>query len=111
MRNEWRQMRGKNVHAVLKRINPIVRGWANYFRTGVASRTFRNLDRFMYVRAYRYVTYTHPHKSWQWRKNRYWGKLNQQRNDRWVFGDKATGRYLLKLAWFPIERHVSDMYW
>src|SRR5262249_20867718 len=27
------------------------------------------------------------------------------RNDQWVFGDKSTGRYLLKFAWFPMERH------
>ena len=105
MRNEWMKMRGANAQAVLTRLNPIIRGWANYFRIGVASRIFRNLDRFLYGRAYRYVAFTYPNKSWQWRKNRYWGKLNQQRNDRWVFGDKATGRYLLKFGWFLIERH------
>jgi RNA-directed DNA polymerase len=105
MRIEWRKMRGTNVQAILSQFNPIVRGWANYFRIGVASRVFSNLDRFMYDRAYRYVKHTHPHKSWQWRQNRYWGKLNLKRNDRWVFGDKASGRYLLKFAWFPIERH------
>jgi RNA-directed DNA polymerase len=105
MRNEWMKMRGANVQAVLTHLNPIIRGWANYFRIGVASRTFGNLDRFLYGRAYRYVASTHPNKSWQWRQNRYWGKLNPRRNDRWVFGDKATGRYLLKFSWFPIERH------
>jgi RNA-directed DNA polymerase len=60
----------------------------------------------MHGRAYRYVKHTHPYKPWYWRKNRYWGKLNLKRNDRWVFGDKTTGRYLLKFSWFPIERHV-----
>jgi RNA-directed DNA polymerase len=105
MRKEWRKMRGTNVQAILTKFNPIIRGWANYFRTGVASRIFQNLDRFMYGRAYRYAKFTHPRKSWQWCQNRYWGKLNLKRNDRWVFGDKATGRYLLKFAWFPIERH------
>ena len=28
------------------------------------------------------------------------------RADRWVFGDKGTGAYLLKLSWTPIKRHV-----
>jgi RNA-directed DNA polymerase len=107
LRKEWRKMRGTSVQAVLAQLNPIIRGWANYFRIGVASRTFSNLDRFMFGREYRYVKHTHPHKSWQWRQRRYWGKLHAQRNDRWVFGDKATGRrrYLLKFVWFPIERH------
>jgi RNA-directed DNA polymerase len=105
LREEWVKMRGTNVQAVLIRMNPIIRGWANYFRIGVASRTFHSLDRLMYSRTYRYVAYTHPRKSWKWRKTRYWGKLNTTRNDQWVFRDKATGRYLLKFAWFPIERH------
>jgi RNA-directed DNA polymerase len=105
MRKEWRKMRGTTVLAILTHLNPIIRGWANYFRVGVASRIFHKLDRFMYDRAYRHVTRNHPNKTWKWRRNRYWGSLNSRRNDRWVFGDKATGRYLLKFAWFPIERH------
>jgi len=32
--------------------------------------------------------------------------LNPQRDDHWVFGDKQTGTYLLKFAWFPIRRHI-----
>jgi RNA-directed DNA polymerase len=34
------------------------------------------------------------------------GQLNPERADRWVFGDKSTGGYLLKLSWTPIRRHV-----
>jgi RNA-directed DNA polymerase len=34
------------------------------------------------------------------------GRLNKERNDNWVFGNKQTGAYLLKFAWFKIERHV-----
>jgi RNA-directed DNA polymerase len=35
MRNEWMALKGHNVMEILKRLNPIVRGWANYFRIGV----------------------------------------------------------------------------
>ena len=34
------------------------------------------------------------------------GKLNPRREDRWTFGDKRTGAYLLRFSWFKIERHV-----
>jgi len=34
------------------------------------------------------------------------GRLNPERADRWVFGDKSAGAYLLKLSWTPIKRHV-----
>jgi len=36
----------------------------------------------------------------------YLGKLHPQRGNRYVLGDKAQGGYLLKFAWFKIERHV-----
>jgi RNA-directed DNA polymerase len=106
LRNEWRSMRGANVGAGLRRLNPIIRGWANYFRTVVAKRTFSKLDEWMFHRAVRYARYSHPAKSWKWTSKRYWGKLNSRRNDHWVFGDKPTGAYMLKFSWFPIERHV-----
>jgi RNA-directed DNA polymerase len=32
--------------------------------------------------------------------------MNPKRNDKWTFGDKRTGAYLLKFKWFKIERHI-----
>jgi RNA-directed DNA polymerase len=32
-------------------------------------------------------------------------RLNPEREDHWVFGDKHTGAYLLKFRWFKIVRH------
>ena len=87
-------------------LNPIIRGWANYFRTVVASETFSGLDSWMFRRAVRYVNRTHPKKPNSWRKQRYWGKLNSKSNSSWVFGDKRTGRYLLRFSDFRIVRHV-----
>src|SRR5260221_720758 len=64
------------------------------------------MDPLMSCRAVRYVKRTHPNKSRRWCVGRYWGKLNKDRNDRWVFGDQRSGRYLLKFQWFTIRRHV-----
>jgi RNA-directed DNA polymerase len=107
LREEWHTLQGStNVQGILKRLNPIIRGWANYFRTGVASHTFYSLDHWMWQRQVRYTKRKHPNKPWHWKKGRYWGKLNPTSEDTWVFGDKETGRYLLKFGWFKIERHV-----
>jgi len=106
LRDAWREMRGKNVLAILQRLNPIIRGWANYFRIGVASHTFNALDDWMFHRQVRYVKRSHPSKPWGWTKRTYFGRFNPKRQDHWVFGDKRTGAYLLKFAWFPIERHI-----
>ena len=90
----------------MKKLNPIIRGQANYNRRVVASQAFHRLDQWLYKRQRRYVDQTHPRKSEQWKQNKYWGRLNLDRHDYCVFGNKNTGRYLLKYSWFPIERHV-----
>jgi len=105
LRTEWKALHGSNAQGVLKKLNPIIRGWANYFRIGVAKKTFNSLDSWMFRKELGYVRRMHPTKSFQWRQKRYWGKLNKQREDNWVFGDKLTGGYLLKFSWSPIERH------
>jgi RNA-directed DNA polymerase len=106
LRDEWLSLRGANVEAVIRRLNPLIRGWAEYFRRQCASEVFRDLDYFMWRRECRYVKRAHPHKSWSWRKQRYWGRFHAQRQDQWVFGCAATGHYLLKFAWCGIKRHA-----
>ena len=63
------------------------------------------MDNWMFRRARRYAKHTHPNKSWKWMRKRYWGRWNEERDDHWVFGDKHTGKYLLKFSWFKIVRH------
>jgi RNA-directed DNA polymerase len=102
----WQKMKGQPIATVLKLLNPKIRGWANYFRIGVSKKIFVRLDSWMLIREFCYTKHTHPNKSWEWRKKRYWGKLNLDKDDKWVFGDKTRKAYLLKLRWFPIQRHV-----
>ena len=105
LRDAWLALRGHSIKAVLWKLNPIIRGWANYYRRVVSAQTFNKLDAWMFHRACRYAKHTHPEKSWGWRRDRYWGQWNKERNDHWVFGDKHSGRYLLKFSWFKIDRH------
>ncbi|MDJ0771950.1 MAG: group II intron reverse transcriptase/maturase [Mastigocoleus sp. MO_167.B18] len=107
LRTEWRNCKGNSVNAVIKKLNPIIRGEANYFRSAVSSKIFNSLDHWLYEKQKRYAKHTHRNKSDKWRKAKYWGRLNLDRaNDNWVFGDKQTGAYMLKFAWFKIERHI-----
>jgi RNA-directed DNA polymerase len=89
----------------VRKLNPIIRGWANYYRIAVAKETFSKMDHWMFHRQKRYVDHSHPKKPMHWKKAKYWGKLDPNRSDKWVFGDKRNGIHLLKLSWFPIERH------
>jgi RNA-directed DNA polymerase len=72
LREQWRKLRGTNVTAVIKAINPIIRGEAHYFRIAVAKKTFKALDTWMFAREVRWVKTTHPKKPWRWQQARYW---------------------------------------
>jgi RNA-directed DNA polymerase len=101
-----RTLRGSNAEAVLARLVPITRGWAAYYRTVVSSKLFHALDDYLWKLTYKWATHSHPNKPKHWTVDRYYGKFNKFRNDRWVFGDRASGAYLPKFSWTGIVRHV-----
>ena len=103
---EMRTLRGSNAAGVLATMNPIVRGWASYYRTAVSSRVFSTLDFYMWTLTYKWAKHGHPNKPRHWVTARYFGKFNKFRNDHWVFGDRDSGAYLVKFSWTGIERHV-----
>ena len=44
----WRRWpRMRDIREVIEELNPPLRGWGNYFRTGNASRHFKSLDRYV----------------------------------------------------------------
>ncbi len=104
IKDEWKALQGVNIQIVLAKLNPIIRGWANYFRVGIAKRSFARLDNFMYEKERKFVKRKHSAKPKVWQQKKYWGKLNLSKIDYWVFGNKQTGDYLLKFRWFQTER-------
>lgn len=106
LKQEWLTLKSQDVNTIIRRLNPIIRGWANYFRVAVSSETFKALDHWMFLRECRYIKRMHPKKSWKWRKERYFGSLNLNSRDKWVFGDQKTGAYLVQFGDINIERHI-----
>jgi RNA-directed DNA polymerase len=106
LRDELRSLRGSNAQAVIKRLNPIIRGWANYYRTQVSAAIFADLDVYLWRLTYKWATSSHTNKPKSWIVHRYFGKFNKTRQDRWVFGDRASGAYMHRFAWTHIVRHM-----
>jgi group II intron reverse transcriptase/maturase len=46
---------GEDVKQVIAKLNPVLRGWGNYFRTGNADRKFNQLDSYVYERLARWM--------------------------------------------------------
>jgi len=106
LRTEMRALRGSNAAAVLAVLTPIIRGWAAYYRGAVSSKAFKALDNYMWTLTYKWATRGHANKPRTWVVARYFGKYNKFRNDHWVFGDAASGAYLVKFSWTGIVRHT-----
>jgi len=80
---------------LLDRLNPVLRGWANYFRHGVSSRTFDYLNAFSWRRVVNWLRHKHPRANWGW--------LRRHHLPRWRPTDGKVS--LFNPATIPITRY------
>ncbi len=93
--------------ALIAQLNPIIRGWANYYSTGISKETFSELTMKMYLKLKSWAQRRHPNKTGQWIAKKYWQTIG---GDNWVFATKQAGKSplrLLKHDETPIVRHVK----
>ncbi|MEH2293705.1 group II intron reverse transcriptase/maturase [Nostoc sp.] len=93
--------------ALIARLNPIIRGWANYYRTVVSKESYSELDKRVYLKLKSWGQRRHPNKSGHWVANKYWQTCG---NDNWVFATSQEGKNplrLLKYSATEITRHVK----
>ncbi|MGA2307706.1 MAG: group II intron reverse transcriptase/maturase [Acidimicrobiales bacterium] len=102
---EIRSLLGAPALVVIQRLNPIIRGWSAYYRGAVASEAFASLDNYVWRLTYKWARRSHRNKSKYWVVDRYFGAFNRARANRWVFGDRMIGAYLLRFSWTRIVRH------
>ncbi len=92
-------------HKLITELNPIIKGWCNYFKSVCSKETFSELTRLTHLRIRRWADRRHPKKSKTWVSNKYWKTVKE---DNWVF--KSTGKYetaLHKHAKTAITRHTK----
>ncbi|MBC6475140.1 MAG: group II intron reverse transcriptase/maturase [Hormoscilla sp. GM102CHS1] len=93
---------------LITKLNPVIRGWCNYFRTVVSKETYSNMDYHLWNILWQWATRRHPNKSGQWIAKKYW--TNEGKNH-WVFTgeSKKTGKttMVVKHSETKIVRHVK----
>lgn len=101
---------GLTQEALLRQLNPRLRGWANYYRNGAATRTFEQMDYYVHRRLWRWIKRRHPNKpkSWKWRK------YFTAAGDKGVFSERIQTKEggtrvltLYRMASTGIERHIK----
>jgi RNA-directed DNA polymerase len=64
LRTELRSLRGTNARIVIRRLNPIIRGWAAYYRTQVSAEIFGRLDYYLWGRSPSWMSRRWRERSW-----------------------------------------------
>jgi RNA-directed DNA polymerase len=59
VRRLTRRAQHRTLADLLRRLNPVLRGWCNYFRHGVSARTFSYLDHFAFWRIFGWLRKRH----------------------------------------------------
>lgn len=71
VRTLTRRSRHKTLADLLRRINPVIRGWCTYFRHGVSKRTFDYVDHFAFWRVVNWLRKRHLGLNWGTLRRRY----------------------------------------
>lgn len=91
IRETARQCRGLSAATLIRRLNPIIRGWAQAHRTVQAARTFSVVDQYLFDTVWRWCRRSHRKKSRRWIFRRYfrrkdgqsgWGRFHATERDR-----------------------------
>jgi len=98
---------------LIRLLNPVIQGWANYHRHIVASDAFKRVDHEIWRGLWRWAKHRHSNKSSQWVMKRYFHSMNGRR---WVFAadtgertpeGKPIWRRLVCASDTKIRRHVK----
>jgi RNA-directed DNA polymerase len=102
-----KQMKAAPQEEVIKRLNPIISGWSNYFKSVVSSATFSRLDHLMWRKLWAWAKRRHPNKGRKWVAKRYFHTIGKKK---WCFAAMKDGEISAKLknhADTKIKRHVK----
>ena len=99
--------KGTTQAALISHLNPMIRGWCNYYKTVVSQEVFQRLDHLIYNKLKKWGKHRHSNKGNKWIANKYWQTVG---GDHWVFATKQEGKtsnQLQKHSQVKIQRHVK----
>jgi RNA-directed DNA polymerase len=102
MHEEVRRLRSSSQEVLIKRLNPIIQGWSNYYATVASKKTFVSMDHALYANLRRWAYRRHPNKSAWWISEKYW----HPRQGQWTF-KTTNGVQLRQHSATAIRRHTK----
>ena len=100
-----RQYRGIPAHALIRILNPVIRGWSNYHKGICAKRTFAKIGDFTWGQLKRWAKYQHGNQNRWWIYHRYFHDLHF--SDRCITKNGIAVHRLYRIGYVPIRYHVK----
>jgi len=103
IKERLRKFRSASQEQLIKELNPIIWGWAAYYRTSVASAVFSRCDDVLWKQLAAWARARHPDKGTQWMAQKYWHQVEKRK---WVFATPA-GAELRMHSKTAIQRYTK----
>lgn len=101
------KLRSAPQKVLIAQLNPIIRGWCNYFSMGCSKRTYAKMNHLMFKKLLRWARRRHPNKGIKWIVRKYW----RLERGTWDFalrdGMGWDGMRLKHHAEVPVRRHIK----
>ena len=97
--------RGIPAHALIRLLNPVIRGWSNYHKGICAKSTFSKMGKFIFWSLRRWAKYQHGNKNRRWIYRRYFN--NTHFTDTRESRNGLSYNRLYRIAYVPIRYHVK----
>jgi RNA-directed DNA polymerase len=97
---------------LIRLLNPVIRGWANYHRHIVAKRVFKKVEWVLWHCLWRWAKRRHPGKGHRWRVQRYWHLIGDKQVFAVSTGERTPSGQplwfkLVQPTQISIRRHVK----
>ncbi len=98
--------KSKTQAELIDALNPVIRGWSNYYSRVVSKRTLTRLGHLLYQKLRAWAHRRHPGKANGWTAHRYW--FIQKGKGWWFMSRQGKQRVrMVRHADTPIVRHVK----
>ena len=125
VRNIIKGNKGTSQELLIRKLNPVIRGWVNYHRYVVSSETFRWIDYQIYKCLWQWAKRRHKHKGHRWIAKKYWhsigtrkwtfavrlNKTSQNQEPRYLTLEYATDTKIIRFKKIVAEANPFDARW
>ncbi|MFE3892566.1 group II intron reverse transcriptase/maturase [Priestia sp. YIM B13446] len=111
IRDCFKRNQGTNVENLIADLKPIIRGYANYWKTVSSKGVFSKMDHYIWIKTKQFLRRLHSTKPWKWIIKQYFhSDIHGQSGDKWLLTDPNKKYQIIRMSWTPIIRHQLIKY-